>query len=133
MIDPNPSTQAHHLPPQRTVAMAQKVSYNLVDDIDGGKAVETVTFGLDDQTYEIDLGKRNAERLRAAFSPYVDAGRRLVKTTGRGRSRLVVQRRVDVAADPRAVRAWARANRITVPERGRIPAAVVDQYRAAGH
>ena len=25
--------------------MAQKISYNLVDDIDGGKAVETISFG----------------------------------------------------------------------------------------
>jgi len=113
--------------------MVLKVSRNLVDDIDGGKAVETVTFGLDDQTYEIDLGKRNADRLRATFAPYLSAGRRLVKTTGRGRSRLVVQRRIDVPADPRAVRAWARANRIAVPERGRIPAAITEQYRAAGH
>jgi len=113
--------------------MAQKISYNLVDDIDGGKAVETVTFGIDDQTFEIDLGKRNADRLRATLSPYVDAGRRMVKTTGRGRSRLVVQRRVDVAADPRAVRAWARSNKVAVPERGRIPASVIEQYRAAGH
>ena len=116
--------------------MAQKISYNLVDDIDGGKAVETITFGIDDQTFEIDLGKRNADRLRAVLAPYAEAGRRMVKTVktkGRGRSRLVVQRRVDVAADPRAVRAWARANRISVPERGRIPGAVVEQYRAAGH
>ena len=113
--------------------MAQKISYNLVDDIDGGKAVETVTFGIDDQTFEIDLGKRNADRLRATLSPYVDAGRRMVKTAGRGRPRLVVQRRVDVAADPRAVRAWARSNKVAVPERGRIPASVIEQYRAAGH
>lgn len=113
--------------------MAQKISYNLVDDIDGGKAVETIAFGLDGQTYEIDLGKRNADRLRATFWPYIQAGRRLVKTKGPGRSRLVVQRRVDVGADPRAVRAWARANRITVPERGRIPASIIEQYRAAGH
>jgi nucleoid-associated protein Lsr2 len=116
--------------------MAQKISYNLVDDIDGGKAVETVTFGIDDETFEIDLGKRNADQLRAVLSPYVAAGRRMVKTVNtkaRGRSRLVVQRRVDVAADPRAVRAWARANRISVPERGRIPGAIIDRYRAAGH
>jgi hypothetical protein len=113
--------------------MARRVSYNLVDDIDGGKAAETVTFGIDDQTYEIDLNKRNADRLRAALAPYVEAGRRMIKTKGRGRSRLVVQRRVDVAADPRAVRAWARANRISVPERGRIPASVTEQYHAAGH
>lgn len=113
--------------------MAQKISYNLVDDIDGGKAVETVAFALDGESYEIDLGKRNADRLRATFSPYMEAARRLVQTKGRGRSRMVVQRRVDVAADPRAVRAWARANRISVPERGRIPASIIDQYRAAGH
>jgi hypothetical protein len=113
--------------------MAQKITYDLVDDLDGGKAVETLTFSIDDQTYEIDLGKRNADRLRAAFAPYVEAARRMVHTSGRGRSKLVVQRRVDVAADPRAVRAWARANRINVPERGRIPSAVIEQYRAAGH
>ena len=113
--------------------MAQKITYDLVDDLDGGKAVETVTFSIDDQTYEIDLGKRNADRLRGVFAPYVAAGRRMVHTRGRGRPKLVVQRRVDVAADPRAVRAWARANRVTVPERGRIPTSVIEQYRAAGH
>jgi hypothetical protein len=113
--------------------MAQRVSVNLVDDIDGGSAVETVHFALDGVAYEIDLGKRNAERLRNAMSAYVDSGRRLVKTTGRGRSRTVVQRRVEVAADPRAVRAWAKANRVAVPDRGRIPTAVLERYRAAGH
>jgi hypothetical protein len=113
--------------------MAQKISYNLVDDIDGGRAVETVTFGLDDRTYEIDLGKRNTERLHAVLAPYIEAGRRLVTTSGRGRSRTVVQRRVDVGADSRAVRAWARANQVDVPDRGRIPAAVIEQYHAAGH
>ena len=113
--------------------MAQRVSVNLVDDIDGGSAVETVQFALDGVTYEIDLGRRNAERLRTAMSAYIDSGRRLVKTTGRGRSRTVVQRRVEVAADPRAVRAWAKANRVAVPERGRIPLAVLERYRAAGH
>ena len=114
--------------------MTQKISYDLVDDIDGGKAVETLSFSIDGQTYEIDLGKRNADRLRATLSPYIAAGRRMVQTTGRrGRSRLVVQRHIDVGPDPRAVRAWAKANRIGVPERGRIPAAVLDQYRAAGH
>jgi hypothetical protein len=113
--------------------MAQRVSVNLVDDIDGGSAVETILFALDGAEYEIDLGKRNAERLRAAMADYIGGGRRLVKTTGRGRGRTVVQRRVEVAADPRAVRAWAKANKVAVPDRGRIPLAVLDRYRAAGH
>jgi hypothetical protein len=113
--------------------MAQRVSVNLVDDIDGGNAVETIRFGLDGVEYEIDLGKRNADRLRAAMVAYIEGGRRLVRTTGRGRGRTVVQRRIEVAADPRAVRAWAKANKVAVPERGRIPAAVLEQYKAAGH
>jgi len=112
--------------------MAQKISYNLVDDIDGGKATETVVFGIDGEEFEIDLGKRNADRLRAIYAGYIERGRRLIKTPGRGR-RMVVQRRVEVPADPRAVRAWARANKVTVPERGRIPASVLDAYHAAGH
>lgn len=113
--------------------MAQRVSVNLVDDIDGGNAVETIRFALDGTEYEIDLGKRNAERLRAAMADYIGGGRRLVKTTGRGRGRTVVQRRVEVAADPRAVRAWAKANKVAVPDRGRIPLTVLERYRAAGH
>ena len=48
--------------------MAQRVSVNLVDDIDGGSAVETIYFSLDGVNYEIDLGRRNADRLRAAMA-----------------------------------------------------------------
>jgi len=80
--------------------MAQKITYDLVDDLDGGKAVETLTFSIDDQTYEIDLGKRNADRLRAAFAPYVEAGRRMVHTRGRGRSKF--------RSDRICCRVWAR-------------------------
>ena len=113
--------------------MAQRVSVDLVDDLDGGRAVETLRFSIDGTEYEIDLGKRNADRLRAAMAAYIESGRRLVRTTGRGRGHTVVQRRVEVAADPRAVRAWAKANRVSIPDRGRIPLAVIEQYRAAGH
>ena len=35
--------------------MAQKVKIILVDDLDGGSADETVRFGLDGVSYEIDL------------------------------------------------------------------------------
>ncbi len=111
--------------------MAERRVLSLLDDLDGGKAVETIRFGLDGREYEIDLSKRNADRLRAALAPYSHAGRRMVRTSRRGG--MVAQRRVDVAADPRAVRAWARSNRIKVPERGRLPAALIERYHAAGH
>ena len=51
--------------------MAQRVQVVLEDDLDGGKADETVTFGLDGTTYEIDLSKKNAAKLRDALSGYV--------------------------------------------------------------
>ena len=44
--------------------MAQKVNIVLVDDLDGTEATETVTFGLDGVSYEIDLSAANATRLR---------------------------------------------------------------------
>ena len=44
--------------------MAQKVQVLLVDDLDGSEATETVTFGLDGLSYEIDLSSGNAGRLR---------------------------------------------------------------------
>ena len=40
--------------------MAKETVIKLVDDLDGGVAHETVWFGLDGQTYEIDLSSKNA-------------------------------------------------------------------------
>ena len=56
--------------------MAQKVQVVLEDDLDGGTADETVVFGLDGTSYEIDLTKKNAAKLRDALAPWVAAGRR---------------------------------------------------------
>ena len=62
--------------------MAQKVNIVLVDDLDGTEASETVTFGLDGTTYEIDLNAKNADALRGALAGYVGHAR---KVTGGGR------------------------------------------------
>jgi len=108
--------------------MATKTMIVLEDDYDGGKADETVRFGLDGTTYEIDLSDKNADKLRKALSPFLEAARR----TG-GRS---TKRGSDLstgAVDTKAVRAWAASNGVSVSSRGRIPAQIVEQYRAAGH
>lgn len=55
--------------------MARKVQILLEDDLDGSVADETVSFALDGTSYEIDLSKPNALRLREALAPYVAAGR----------------------------------------------------------
>src|SRR5947209_18197460 len=52
----------------------------LEDDLDGGKADETVKFALDGVQYEIDLSEKNATKLRNAFADYVSHSRRV----GRG-------------------------------------------------
>ena len=64
--------------------MAQKVHIVLEDDLDGSDATETVSFGLDGTTYEIDLNDKNAGELRDALPSYVGHGR---KVSGRRRGR----------------------------------------------
>lgn len=108
--------------------MAQRIVVRLTDDLSGaelpvGKG-ETVTFCLDGITYEIDLAAKNATALRKVLRPYVEAGR-LIKPS---RRRPV---RTRIAADPRTVKEWARANGYQVADRGRIPKAVVDAFDAA--
>lgn len=110
--------------------MAQKVLVSLVDDLDGSEAEETVEFGLDGVSYEIDLSSDNAEELRDALAQYVEharrsggrkrVGRPAVKAPGRSAT-------VDREQN-QAIRAWARKNGYEVSDRGRIPSEVVDAY-----
>jgi hypothetical protein len=104
--------------------MAQRVVVTLSDDLDGGEAAETITFGLDGKSYEIDLSSANAEALRLALTPYVEAGRRHSRS---GKT----FKRTSVAPDPAAVRAWARSNGFDVPPRGRIPKRVYEAFTEA--
>ena len=104
--------------------MAQKVHITLEDDLDGSEAAETVSFGLDGKTYEIDLNDKHAATLRDALAKYVAAGRRA--TGGRAASR-----RTQVGTSAREIRDWARSNGHKVPERGRIPADIREAFEAA--
>ena len=51
--------------------MAQKVHIVLEDDLDGSPATETVSFGLDGKSYEIDLSDDNAAKLRDSLAVFV--------------------------------------------------------------
>lgn len=114
--------------------MAQRTVVRLTDDIDGSEATQTVTFGLDGATYEIDLSDAHAEDLREELAPYVSVARKTSGSGGRGRSATTAAKpRSSSEIDPKAVRAWAEAKNITVSPRGRIRADIVEQYRAAGH
>ena len=63
--------------------MAQKVLYVLTDDIDQSEAAETVVFGIDSSSYEIDLSAANAQALRDVLAPYVGVARRVGARRGR--------------------------------------------------
>ena len=51
--------------------MAQRTHVQLIDDLDGSTADETVSFGLDGTAYEIDLSSSNATLLRKSLADYV--------------------------------------------------------------
>ncbi|UZN04025.1 histone-like nucleoid-structuring protein Lsr2 [Cellulomonas sp. S1-8] len=111
--------------------MAQKVQVLLVDDVDGGTADETVTFGLDGVTYEIDLTSDNAAKLRDAFAQWVGSARKVSgRSSGRsaGRSSSTSSSRTARSNEAQEVREWAKTNGYQVSERGRISAEVKKAY-----
>jgi len=110
--------------------MAQKVNIVLIDDLDGSEATESVSFGLDGTSYEIDLNEQNAERLRAALAEFVGHARKVSSGGRRGGGR----RSAGAAASgpsAREIRDWARENGYDVPDRGRVAAEVREAYDAA--
>src|SRR5512135_2958064 len=112
--------------------MAQKTIVELVDDLDGSRADETVTFALDGTVYEIDLKKAHADLIRNELAPYVSAGRKATgATAGRGRAAATSRRRAQRDDRATEIREWARAQGFQVSDRGRISREVVEAYEAA--
>lgn len=111
--------------------MAQRTSITYVSDLSGAAIKDndtpTLNFGWDGTDYTIDLTAKEAEDFYKAVSKYVDAATK-VKSTNvkRKNGRTTVQSDYN-AAD---VRGWAKEQGIDVPDRGRIPAAVLEQYNA---
>jgi hypothetical protein len=101
--------------------MVQKRIVELIDDLDGGTAEESITFGVDGKVYELDLSSGNADALRAVLAPYISAGRRASSRPGSG---------TGFDADIAAVRQWALDNGYAVNSRGRIPAPILAAYSA---
>jgi hypothetical protein len=111
--------------------MAQKHIVQLIDDLDGSEAAETVSFAVDGNSYEIDLSADNAAKLRDALAVYVAHGRR---GSSRSNGRPSGSRRSRGARTDReqtqAIREWARQHGHRVGEKGRIPANVLEAYHS---
>jgi hypothetical protein len=118
---------------KKRIVMAQKTIVQLIDDIDQGKAEETVSFALDGTSYEIDLSAKNAAKLRDALAIYVASARKAGRSAGRAAA--AAPRRGRPGRSDReqtqAIREWARKNGHKVGEKGRIPAHILEAYHAA--
>ncbi|MBD8207784.1 Lsr2 family protein [Microbacterium sp. CFBP 8790] len=112
--------------------MATRHISHLIDDLDGSILEEgegkQISFSIEGRAYEIDLSDTNADKLLGAFAPFVDAARSVGSA-----SRSAASRGARTKSDLNlgAVREWARANGHAVSDRGRVPATVIDAYKAA--
>lgn len=99
----------------------------LIDDLDGSPGDETVKFGLDGASYEIDLSADNARGLRDELEDYVRAARKV----GGRRTRAVA---VVTTPDPerrernQEIRRWAQDQGLALSSRGRIPSHVASAF-----
>ncbi|MEU5259060.1 Lsr2 family protein [Amycolatopsis sp. NPDC021455] len=113
--------------------MAQRVQVQMVDDLDGSEASQTVPFSLDGVTYEIDLSEDNASALRDELARYVAAARR----TGGRKVRLATGQTLAGSSGSgtdrernRQIREWAQANGYDVAERGRLSSEIIAGFEA---
>jgi hypothetical protein len=118
--------------------VAERVTIELVDDLDGSAADETVHFTWEGKPLVIDLNKKNADKLRKGIEPFASAARpdgsvqapaaRRRPSSGSSSGK----RQQDSGAATSVIRAWARENSIEVPDRGRLKPDVLQAWEAAG-
>jgi hypothetical protein len=114
--------------------VAQRTTVMLVDDLDGSAADESLEFGLDGVSYEIDLTDVHAAALRDALAPYVAHARRTGRgpaTPARSRPSSAPTSSSTASGDReqnQAIRIWAARHGHPLSTRGRIPAAVSEAF-----
>jgi hypothetical protein len=109
--------------------VARRTQVVLIDDIDGQELdgnARSLTFSFAGVDYSIDLSEKNKRKFEKALEPYIAAAQRI----GGGRGRKSASA---TGLDLKAVRAWAASNGIQVSGRGRVPASVIEQFKAAGN
>lgn len=106
--------------------MVTKQVVELVCDVDGSEATQSIPFSIDGVAYEIDVCDTHAEKLRAAVESYATAGRKIP-----GPAWVGARKRPRTHADrnrAEQIRDRARAAGVPVADRGRIPAHVVQRF-----
>lgn len=110
--------------------MARRTTVELIDDVDGGPAAETIAFSVGGKAWEIDLNAENADQFRADLEKWQSKARRATSS----RTSRTTGNRSPARRDPEqtaAIRRWAQENGHQVSDRGRIPADVEKAYEEA--
>ncbi len=118
---------------RKEAPMAQHTTVVLVDDLTGeeGEQVETVEFGLDGKSFEIDLDEKNANELRDLLEVYIENGRRTGGRAKRG-TRTTPGGGTGYSRETSAeIRAWGRRNGWDVSDRGRIKGDLAQAWEQA--
>ncbi|MDG4826004.1 Lsr2 family protein [Asanoa sp. WMMD1127] len=112
--------------------MAKQIIHRVTDDLDGSDAEHSIEFALDGVAYSIDLNDKNATEFREIMSRYVGVGERL------GRVKVMRVTHLPTAGPSKstkmrndAIRAWAKKQGKEISDRGRIPAAIEEEYDRA--
>lgn len=90
------------------------------------QATETVRFRIENHEYEIDVCSAHADEMRNIFGPFIEGARRVRSNASR--------RRKSTRGRPQSskdIRAWAAQQGLEVRQHGRIPDAIIDEYKAA--
>lgn len=111
--------------------MAQQVV--VVDDITGESGATTRRLRVDGVEYDIDLTEASFASLQDLLRPYLEKARVVPMAkrggTSSGESRgTPVRQKKELPAASSTIRAWAAANGVECPKRGRIPTSVVERY-----
>lgn len=121
--------------------MSTRIIKELVDDIDGGDAEETLNFAVNGVTYDIDLSPGNLTKFHEFMRPYIQNGRRVGgRQTKRGAAVTPTAPATAVRGDSyarlskdqnKAIREWAEKNGHEIPPRGRLPKHILAAFDAA--
>ena len=114
--------------------MAEIFVRTFTDDLDG-KPIDPgfehrVTFSYQGANYQIDLRPTNADKLEAAFAPFIQSAQQLGATKKNGATQQPAKKAV-VSRSPeqlQAIRDWANNNGYEVSSRGRIKKQIIEAF-----
>ena len=106
------------------MVMAMAIRQVMESDISGKLNADTVSFGLGDSWYEIDLTAEEAAALEKSLKAYIEKGRKTGKRRTTRRSNypnLTVEEREDI-------RTWGQKNGYEPAPYGALPKALLRAY-----